>query len=40
MMVKDNGDDFLFTCKEGSHTALDDFIDGAEASRHFFKDFF
>ena len=34
MMVKDNGDDFLFTCKESSHKALYDFIDGAEASRH------
>jgi hypothetical protein len=30
----DNGDDFLFTCKEASHKALYDFIDGAELARH------
>ena len=29
-----NGDDFLFTCKEASHKALYDFIDGAELDRH------
>src|SRR5271157_41030 len=29
-----NGDDFLFTCKEASHKALYDFIDGAELARH------
>ena len=33
-MVADNGGDFIFTCKEASHKALYDFIDGAEASRH------
>lgn len=33
-MVTDNGGDFLFTCKESSHKALYDFIDGAEAERH------
>jgi hypothetical protein len=27
------GDDFIFTCKETSHKALYDFIDGAELSR-------
>jgi hypothetical protein len=30
----DNGDDFIFTCKETSHKALYDFIDGAELERH------
>jgi hypothetical protein len=29
-----NGDDFIFTCKEASHKALYDFIDGAELARH------
>jgi hypothetical protein len=29
-----NGDDFVFTCKETSHKALYDFIDGAELARH------
>jgi hypothetical protein len=29
-----NGDDFIFTCKETSHKALYDFIDGAELARH------
>jgi hypothetical protein len=29
-----NGDDFLFTCKEASHKALYDFIDGVELDRH------
>jgi hypothetical protein len=29
-----NGDDFIFTCKETSHKALYDFIDGAELERH------
>jgi hypothetical protein len=29
-----NGDDFIFTCKETSHKALYDFIDGAEFERH------
>src|SRR5208283_6128674 len=29
-----NGDDFVFTCKETSHKALYDFIDGAEFERH------
>jgi len=33
-MVKDNGGDFIFTAKESSHTALHDFIKGAEAFRH------
>src|ERR1700726_2216768 len=33
-MVKDNGGDFIFTAKESSHTALYDFIKGAEAFRH------
>jgi hypothetical protein len=33
-MVTDNGGDFIFTCKQSSHKALYDFIDGAEASRH------
>jgi hypothetical protein len=33
-MVTDAGDDFIFTCKEASHKALYDFIDGAELSRH------
>jgi hypothetical protein len=29
-----NGDDFILTCKETSHKALYDFIDGAELERH------
>ena len=29
-----NGDDFIFTCKETSHKALYDFIDGAKLARH------
>jgi len=29
-MLADAGDDFIFTCKETSHKALYDFIDGAE----------
>ena len=29
-----SGDDFLFTCKETSHKALYDFIDGCEFERH------
>jgi hypothetical protein len=33
-MVTDAGDDFIFTCKETSHKALYDFINGAELSRH------
>ena len=33
-MVKDNGGDFIFAAKESSHTALYDFIKGAEAFRH------
>ena len=33
-MVTDNGDDFIFTCKESSHRALYDFIDGAGLERH------
>ena len=32
--VTAHGDDFIFTCKEGSHKALYDFIDGAEPERH------
>jgi hypothetical protein len=28
-MIKNNGDDFIFTCKETSHKALYDFIEGA-----------
>jgi hypothetical protein len=31
--LTDNGDDFLFTCKETSHKALYDFIDGCEFER-------
>jgi hypothetical protein len=33
-MLKDNGDDFIFTCKESSHKALYDFMAGAEPERH------
>lgn len=33
-MLEDGGDDFIFTCKETSHKALYDFIDGAEHERH------
>ena len=33
-MLTDAGDDFIFTCKETSHKALYDFIDGAEPERH------
>ena len=33
-MLEDGGDDFIFTCKEASHKALYDFIDGAELERH------
>jgi hypothetical protein len=33
-MLGDAGDDFIFTCKETSHKALYDFIDGAEPERH------
>jgi hypothetical protein len=33
-MVKDDGDDFIFTCKESSHKALYDFMAGAELDRH------
>jgi hypothetical protein len=33
-MLKDKGDDFIFTAKESSHKALYDFIDGAEPERH------
>ena len=29
-MIKDNGGDFIFTCKPSSHKALYNFIDGAE----------
>jgi Transposase DDE domain len=32
--LADAGDDFIFTCKETSHKALYDFIDGAEPERH------
>ena len=32
-MLTDAGDDFIFTCKETSHKALYDFIDGAEPER-------
>ena len=32
--VLESGDDFIFTCKESSHKALYDFIDGAELARH------
>ena len=31
--LADNGDDFLFTCKEASHKALYDFIDGCAFER-------
>jgi hypothetical protein len=33
-MLMDAGDDFIFTCKQISHRALYDFIDGAEPERH------
>jgi hypothetical protein len=33
-MLEAAGDDFIFTCKESSHKALYDFIDGAEPERH------
>jgi hypothetical protein len=33
-MLKDDGDDFIFTAKETSHKALYDFIEGAELERH------
>src|SRR3954452_15234528 len=33
-MVKDSGDDFIFTCKESSHKVLYDFMSGAEPERH------
>ena len=33
-MLKDNGDDFIFTCKEASHKALYDFINGATPEKH------
>src|ERR1700751_263014 len=33
-MVKHDGDDFIFTCKESSHKALYDFMAGAEPKRH------
>lgn len=33
-MLADGGDDFILTCKETSHKALYDFIDGAEPERH------
>ena len=33
-MLAAAGDDFIFTCKESSHKALYDFIDGAEPERH------
>jgi hypothetical protein len=32
--IVDAGDDFIFTCKEASHKALYDFIDGCEFERH------
>jgi hypothetical protein len=33
-MLTDADDDFIFTCKQTSHKALYDFIDGAEPERH------
>ena len=33
-MLTDADDDFIFTCKESSHKALYDFINGAEPERH------
>ena len=33
-MLADAGDDFIFTCKQTSHKALYDFIDGAAPERH------
>ena len=33
-MLADAGDDFIFTCKQSSHKALYDFMDGAEPERH------
>jgi len=32
--LRNDGGDFIFTCKESSHKALYDFIDGAEIERH------
>ena len=32
--ISDSGDDFVFTCKQTSHKALYDFIDGCEFERH------
>jgi len=32
--ITSNGDDFIFTCKEASHKALYDFIDGCAFERH------
>jgi hypothetical protein len=33
-MLKDNGDDFIFTAKESSHKTLYDFMAGAQPERH------
>ena len=33
-MLRNKGDDFIFTCKSGSHKALHDFIDGVEFEHH------
>ncbi len=33
-MLVEKGDDFIFTCKPGSHKGLYDFIDGAGPERH------
>ncbi len=36
-LLKDNGDDFIFTAKEASHKTLYEFLSGAELSRHAIK---
>jgi hypothetical protein len=33
-MIRDHGDDFIFTCKDTSHKALYDFTDGAHKEQH------
>jgi len=33
-MIKQGGDDFIFTCKEASHKALYDFMNGATKEQH------
>lgn len=36
-LLKDNGDDFIFTAKESSHKTLYEFLSGAEFGRHTVK---